>query len=112
MPAVYHTGDLCQRGWSLSRGLVFVKGVSVQGSLFGGLSGESLSRGSLSRSLYLGSLSGGLCPGVSVWGSLSRGVCLRDLCQRDPLDRYTQKDMGPETEASLEGTWDQRQRPS
>ena len=87
-------------------------------------------RGSLSERVVSvkggGLCQGGLCPGVSVWGSvwrvsvqgisvqesLSRAVCLRDPCQRDPLDRYTQKDMGPETEASLEGTWDQRQRPS
>ena len=64
---------------SLSRGVSVWRGVSVQGGLcLGGLS-RGISGGE--EGLCPGGLSpgeGGLCPGVSVWGSLSRGVSVRE----------------------------------
>ena len=57
---------------------VSICGVSVQGGLCpGGLCLGSLSGVSVQGDLCLGrgSLSGGLCLGVSVQGGLSRGVC-------------------------------------
>ena len=70
-PALYRKGVLCPEG-CLSSGSLS-RGFSVQRSLSGGsMSGDSLSEGSLSRSL---SLSG---------GSMSGDSLSRDLCQWDP----------------------------
>ena len=68
---------------SFSRGLCPGEGISVQGSMsWGGshcpwglwqfLSRRVFIRVSLSRGLYLGGLSGGLCPGGLCMGSMSR----------------------------------------
>ena len=69
-----------------------VGGVGVGVSVGGLYPGRSLCRGLCLR---------GLCLGVSVqWVSVQGGLCLGGLCQGDPS-----------TETSLEGTWDQRQKP-
>ena len=84
-----HGGGLCPSMHCRSHdqgGLwVFVQGVSVHWGFlsrgvcpWGSLSRESLSRGSLSRGSLLG---------VSVYGSLSGGVCLRGLCPGGFLPR-------------------------
>ena len=74
-------------GGSLSRG-VFIQGVSVQGSLSSrslcpvGVSvwGVSVQGGPLCRGV---SVYGGLYPGVSVWGSLSGRVSVRETPRRE-----------------------------
>ena len=70
------------------------------------------------RSLpYKGSLSGwgSLSGGVSVRGSLSRGVfsgglCLEGLCPGEPLDRDPSEEHGTRDRDLLKGTWDQAAR--